>query len=77
MYIRNTETKNFEKTSKGFFGALVCCKCLMPDLEASEFFAELEQFIYNAEIMKSEKMRSILLNEMGMPENWTDIIAVG
>lgn len=73
IHIKCTETNNFEKERKSFFGALVCCRCLMPDLEASEFFAELEQFIYNAEIMKNEKMKRTLLNEMGMPENWTDI----
>lgn len=76
-YIMCTETDTFERESKRFFGALVCCKCLMPDLEGAKFFEELEKFIYNADVMSNQKLKNILLSEMGMPDNWTDIQAVG
>ncbi len=76
-YIMYTETDTFERESKRFFGALVCCKCLMPDLEGAKFFEELEKFIYNADVMSNQKLKNILLSEMGMPDNWTDIQAVG
>lgn len=76
-HIMHKETDTFEYESKRFFGALVCCKCLMPDLEGARFFEELETFIYNADVMKNQKLKNIVLSEMGMTENWTDIQALG
>lgn len=76
-YIICAETDTFERERKRFFGALVCCKCLMPGLEGARFFEELEKFIYNADVMKNQKLKNILLSEMGMPDNWTGIQALG
>lgn len=61
--------QTFEKERKRLFGALICCKCLMTESESRALFDKFETLVYDAEIMKSEKLKEILLKEMGLPHD--------
>lgn len=68
----DTSDKKVENQARRLFGALVCCKKLLPKESSEDIFIELKSIIDTS--FKDEHMRTIITLDMGLPENWFSLI---